>query len=517
MLVKPSSCLGCVLYGTGFGFSKIRGSGEEKVLLVGEALGEEEEKVGLPFIGKTGQLLERIIYRTLDPEKSRPLNMERDFWITNTVRCRPPQNNLVGEFYEKEAISRCRHFLSSSIKEHSPKAILAVGGTAFRAATGYEGIDRLRGYTFPSEWGIPVIGTYHPSYLIRGKIHLAKVVQFDILKAIQVARHGVPPRKYSYILHPTPSDAADFQKRYYESLRRDPNTTLAFDIETPWGTIGEKDEDVWDAQIEDDESYRILRISFSFEEHSAITMPWMEPYISVAKALLASSGPKTVWNGNFDVPRLVANDAPVEGEVIDSMHAWKCLEPALPMGLKFVATVLCPDVEAWKLVSTSEPEYYSAADSDILLRCYNKIKNRLTKDGKWKMFQTHFVECGKVLTKMSRRGVKVDKEARNSARLSLNLLSQELELKAQELVPDTLKKKKIFKLNWPTLEKKGFKRADLVLVDDQIENLPKGWMIGPEGFLLKIPKIPRAKRAKKKKQQSLFSESTSPTEKETST
>lgn len=515
MLVKPSNCLGCPIYGTGFGFSKIRGSGEERVLLVGEALGEDEEKVGLPFVGKTGQLLERIIYRTHDPEKSRPLSMDRDFWITNTIHCRPPQNKLVGEIYEQAALERCRQYLAREVKERAPAVILAVGGTAMRAATGLEGIDRLRGYVFKSEWGTPVIGTYHPSYLIRGKIHLARVCQFDILKAIQVARHGIPERLYKYTLRPTPEDAYRYLEDYRKALLGNPGVVLAFDIETPWGTVGEKDEDIWDAQIEDDESYRILRISFSFAEHTAITMPWMEPFISVARALLSSSGPKTVWNGNFDVPRLTANDAPVEGEIIDAMHAWKCLEPALPMGLKFVATVLCPDVEAWRLKSTSDPEYYSAADSDILLRCHNKIRAKLEKDGKWEMFQKHFVQLGQVLTLMSRRGVAVDRDARDQARLKLEKMIQVLESKAQGLVSDSLKKKKVFKLNWPTLEKKGYKREDLVLVDDQIPSLKKGWMVGPEGFLVKSPKEPSVKRARKKKDPSSSSGSTSQTEKVT--
>ena len=493
MLIKPASCKGCPIYGDGTGFSEIRGSGEEGVLIVGEALGEEETKAGKAFVGKTGQLLERIIYRTHDAEKSRPLDFDRDFWVTNILRCRPPGNKLIGEVYEDAAIARCRHFLETTIATLKPKAILAIGGTALKAITTYQGIDRLRGYTFPTLWG-PVVGTYHPSYLVRGKIHLARVVQNDILKAVTIARHGVPKRDVRYQLNPTPAEAWAYLESYLSNITR----TLAFDIETPWGTVGEKDEDIWDTQVEDNANYKILRISFSFEEHTAITMPWMEPYITVAKRLLGSPGPKTVWNGNFDIPRLEANDASVEGLVVDAMHAWKALEPALPMGLKFVATLLCHDIEAWKLKSTNEPEYYSAVDSDILLRCFQKIRQKLIQTNRWEMFHRHFVQLGQILTKISRRGVKVDVEARNSARNQLTLMLQKLHAEVQPLVPEPLRPRKLFRHPLETLEKLGYSRADLILVDDQVEELKKGWTLAPEGYLVRIPKPAKKPRAKKK-------------------
>lgn len=492
MIKKPPSCQGCPLYGNGSGFSEVRGQGEEKVLIVGEALGEEEEKVGHAFVGKTGQLLERIIYRTHDPEKQRPLEFARDFWITNILRCRPPGNKLVGEIFEDEAIRRCHHFLQETIAKLKPRAIIGIGGTALRALTSYSGIDSLRGYTFSTGFG-PVVSTYHPSYLVRGKIHLARVVQNDILKAVTIARHGIPPRDIRYRLHPTPAEAWDYLKSYRSDITR----TLAFDIETPWGTVGEKDEDVWDTQIEDNENYKILRISFSFEEHTAITMPWMEPYISVAKALLVLPGPKTVWNGNFDIPRLEANEAPVEGLVVDAMHAWKALEPALPMGLKFVATLLCHDVEAWRLKSTNEPEYYSAADSDILLRCFNKIKERLIAANRWAMFHRHFVQLSQILTKMTRRGVKVDILARDSARDQLQGLIGELQTQVQPLVPGDIVPKKVFLLPLETLLKKGYTQDQLVLVPDQVTELKKGWTLAPGGYLIRSPKPPKLPKVAK--------------------
>lgn len=492
MLSKPSSCRGCPLHGDGSGFSEIRGSGGEGVLIVGEALGEDEAKAGKAFVGKTGQLLERIIYRTHDAERARPLDFDRDFWITNIIRCRPPGNKLAGEAYEEEAIRRCNHFLVDTVAELKPRAIVAVGGTALRALTSYAGIDRLRGYTFSFQ-GIPVVGTFHPSYLVRGKIHLARVVQNDILKAVTIARHGVPARSIRYALHPTAAEAWEYLKAYEEDITR----TLAFDIETPWGTVGEKDDEIWDTQVEDNANYTILRISFSYAEHTAITVPWVEPFVSFARRLLATQGPKTVWNGNFDIPRLEANDAPVEGLVVDAMHAWKALEPALPMGLKFVATLLCHDVEAWRLKSTNEPEYYSAADSDILLRCFNKIRQRLIEGNRWEMFHKHFVQLGQILTKISRRGVKVDTEARNSARTKLEEMVANLNLQVQPLVPESLIPKKVFKLPLETLEKKGHHRDQLVLVDAVIPELKKGWTLSQEGYLVRCPKPPKSSRVVK--------------------
>lgn len=501
LLPKPPTCKGCPLFGDGFGFSRTRGEGKEKILIFGEALGEEEELAGIAFVGKTGSFLSRIISRTIDPETNLPLSIDRDFWVRNTVMCRPPNNDLAP--YEKEAVEKCRRYALEAIEELKPRVIVAVGGVALKALTGRpEGIDTLRGYVFRGPKGLPVIGTYHPSYLIRGKVHLSRVVKLDLLKAVQVARHGLPERVTRYTLNPSPFDLLRFVEDYETALAGTPDLPLAFDIETPYVKKAEKDEDPYNFSIEDDESFTILRISFSFKEGEAITFQWREPFISLAVRLLSSPGPKIAFNGlNFDVPRLEANNCPIEGDFIDVMHEWKCLESALPMSLRFVVSVLLPDAEPWKLEVREKPEFYSASDSDLLLRAHNKIRAKLEAEGRWNMFLRHFVRCGTVLKRMSRRGIRVDKERRQAARETIEAWLKERERAVQKVVPIDLCPRKTFMLPLETLEKKGYKREQLLLVDDRVEELKKGWRLSEEGYLERIPKEkkPRAARAVKEK------------------
>jgi len=206
-------CKGCPLEKLGSGFARTDGAGRSGVLVVAEALGEEEATRGTPLVGKAGRVWDRIVSRSFDPELKRYL--ERDDLIHgNTINCRPPNNVLVGAPYEKGAIDACRPYLLETLQRFKPKAILTLGNSPLRWFTGQWGIEKLRGYIFDTEWG-PVIPTYHPSYIQRGKWHLARVVEADLLKALKVARHGrdvfdVPKR---YLARPTVEEAYNFSRK----------------------------------------------------------------------------------------------------------------------------------------------------------------------------------------------------------------------------------------------------------------------------------------------------------------
>ena len=97
MIPKPLTCKPCPLYGNGYGFSSLDGSGKNGVLIIGDALGDSEQSEGLPFrpYAQAGSILQRTI---------NGLGLQRnDFAITNIVRCRPPYNILDGARYELDA------------------------------------------------------------------------------------------------------------------------------------------------------------------------------------------------------------------------------------------------------------------------------------------------------------------------------------------------------------------------------------------------------------------------------
>ena len=126
------------------------------VLIVGEGPGAEEDSQGLPFVGASGKLLDKML-------SSIGLSRDKNCYIANVVKCRPPNNREPAP----DERAACMPFLREQIRLLSPKAILCAGRTAAQALLGTtEGINRLRGGTREYE-GIPLIASFHPSALLR--------------------------------------------------------------------------------------------------------------------------------------------------------------------------------------------------------------------------------------------------------------------------------------------------------------------------------------------------------------
>jgi DNA polymerase len=156
------------------------GVGNEKspLVFVGEGPGADEDAQGIPFVGRAGQLLTQMIEGTAKKEGI-PL-MRDQVYICNVVKCRPPDNRTP----EPDEMEICGQFLYRQLSTIAPKAIVALGGTAARALTGRkEGVTKMRGHWF--KWrDIPVIVTYHPSYLLRAYNQAAKREAWEDLKKV---------------------------------------------------------------------------------------------------------------------------------------------------------------------------------------------------------------------------------------------------------------------------------------------------------------------------------------------
>ncbi len=137
------------------------GNEQSPLVFVGEGPGADEDEQGIPFVGRAGQLLTQMIEGTAKREGI-PLLREH-VYICNVVKCRPPGNRAP----EPDEMQICGQFLERQLLAIRPKAICALGGTAAKHLTGHkEGVTKQRGKWF--EWhGIPVMVTYHPSYLLR--------------------------------------------------------------------------------------------------------------------------------------------------------------------------------------------------------------------------------------------------------------------------------------------------------------------------------------------------------------
>ena len=156
------------------------GVGNEKspLVFVGEGPGADEDAQGIPFVGRAGQLLTAMIENTAAREGI-PLKRE-DVYICNVVKCRPPNNRTP----QPDEMEICGQFLFRQLMVIRPKAIVALGGTAARALLNTrEGVTRLRGKW--RRWnGIPVMVTYHPSYLLRPYNKNAKREAWEDLRTV---------------------------------------------------------------------------------------------------------------------------------------------------------------------------------------------------------------------------------------------------------------------------------------------------------------------------------------------
>ncbi len=154
---KCEKCYNCALGRTRNNIVFSDGNPEAKILLIGEAPGADEDATGIPFVGRAGKLLTNLI------EES-GLSRQNDFYICNTVKCRPPENRVPTD--EEKKI--CEQFLLSQIKIVNPKLIVLCGATSAKSFLGNKiKISRIRGQWFKLFDNIDTTVIFHPSYLLR--------------------------------------------------------------------------------------------------------------------------------------------------------------------------------------------------------------------------------------------------------------------------------------------------------------------------------------------------------------
>jgi uracil-DNA glycosylase family 4 len=154
---QVKTCSACPLHKTRKNTVLGKGDYNASLMIIGEAPGAEEDKQGLPFVGAAGQLLDKILAAS-------SLTME-DVYITNTVKCRPPQNRDP----LPEEMACCRPFLNTQISWLKPRLIVALGRIAAQSLLNTtRPLKYLRNQLFTyGEGKIPLIVSFHPAYLLR--------------------------------------------------------------------------------------------------------------------------------------------------------------------------------------------------------------------------------------------------------------------------------------------------------------------------------------------------------------
>ena len=154
------------------------GSPSADLMFVGEAPGQQEDLQGEPFVGRSGQLLDRLVFEEMGLTRDR-------FYIANTVKCRPPGNRDP----EAAEIAACRPWLETQVDLIDPKVVVTLGNFAAKLLLGTtEGITKLRGKAYPFRRGM-LVPTYHPAAVLRSP-GLNAQIRADLVRAKQFLAAG---------------------------------------------------------------------------------------------------------------------------------------------------------------------------------------------------------------------------------------------------------------------------------------------------------------------------------------
>lgn len=337
------------------------------ILLVGEAPGEHEDNIGLPFVGPAGRELDRMLKQSgIDPKSVRKTNVFMD---------RPPGNKIeafcvkradVPKDYTLPPLSQGNYVrvdklpelnrLRDEIEETAPKLTIALGNTACWALLRQTGIKKLRGSLFPCELSPAsgrVLPTYHPAAILRDW-SLRVISVADFIKGQRYVTSGFTPPSRELWLEPTLDEVREFFDRF---IYADPPSLLSFDIEA----IGEI----------------VTCIGFAPTPKRAITVPFyhtgrpdrnywaskedeMGAY-GLCKGVLESEIPKIGQNGLYDIQVLHGFGIRVRAYRHDLMLRHHALQPELPKGLGFLGSIYT-DEAPWKLMRPRRKEQFKLED-----------------------------------------------------------------------------------------------------------------------------------------------------------
>lgn len=244
------------------------------------------------------------------------------------------------------------------------------------------------------------------------------------------------PEKH-YLQDPTPAQFSAWATRWLSG----DVPPCSFDIETPYVKADEQEEKDLTV-VHDDQT--ILRISFSFSDHEAASIPFRPEYYETIRAILSHPCVKIVWNGRtFDIPRLLVNGMVTNGEIWDGMDLFHWVHSDLDKGLEFASGLLTLQLP-WKHINNSEPAKYSCLDSDVARICVTKMRGELS-DESWQSYHMAAIQCMEVLHEAGRRGNYIDIPVQQELQAELEVESDRIHGEIQKVVPEELKPSKAFK------------------------------------------------------------------------
>ncbi len=414
------------------------GSMSSGVMLLGEAPGAEEEREGKPFVGQSGNVLDRVLS---------DIGVDRStLFISNAVRCRPPKNREP----KVPEIKACRKHLEEEVERLKPRVIVPLGNSAFKAVAKGGSIGKYRGQQLVSTIGshsFMAIPTYHPAAILRDW-SLYNHLRNDIQKAIVVAsdpNFKVPSFEgCKYEVYHTP----ELVKKLLDWIRETYTDYITFDLETNGLDYRTKE---------------ILCISLSHMEKGGFVIPLIgkelrrlrsdesqRELLAILKEFFESGLPFVAQNGTFD--RLFLREAlgiKVDKFSICTMHLHHLVDEAKDHSLEFLISAYT-DMPAYKdmVLDSLPPKFrgkktldyskapenllweYAAADADATYRVARRLKEQAIKDNVWELNRDLMLPLGAVLDEMELDGVLVDVAKIDKLQVEADI---EVEKKTQEI------------------------------------------------------------------------------------
>lgn len=436
------------------------GNGSMGIMFMGEAPGERENYARLPFrpTAQAGSVLQRALNE---------LQLDREsLLISNVSYYQPPRNWLEGAPWEAAYTIDGRPRNIQLINKYQPKVIVALGKVAFHELTGMHevNIESGRGFIIKSraEYGsLPVVPTYHPSFIIRGAKRKSaetgaktekesgggwgffSVLKRDIALAVSLISNPIEPTNFNGPEFKRYATLDDWQ-RAIKLCKENPNYPISYDFETPMSVL-QTDETEFEKAMG-----AITQIQISLWPGHAIVSSWDWSLMRVFKELMELSNPKWDWNGRgFDRDILRNLGIKFNGEYHDLMRMFSHWQRDLPRGLQYVTSFVSPQDGPWKHHFEDDLRSYGLRDvhepqkiGAYLLGEMSKVCHPQGKSLGWG-YQRHVYEFHtRVLDPLQVRGVPVDNSRRERLGEALEKLENQVATEVDSKVPEHLKPSK---------------------------------------------------------------------------
>ncbi|MEM2125006.1 MAG: DNA polymerase [Candidatus Methanosuratincola sp.] len=410
----------------------VRGEGPKrpKLILVGEAPGEEEVREKRPFVGTDGKILNGIL-------ASAGVRRE-ECYVTNVVKIRPPNNKIkrLGEL--GLTVDDFIPALKAELEALEGGVCVPLGDVALNVICGKDGITKHRGSVYRSSFldgrELLCVPTYNPGF-VREFWQARGVVVEDIKKALRIGREGYVEPRFNTLIRPTFEDVDKFFKRLKNV------TMVSIDIETlPYGQIA------------------CLGLGANFPEgRASICIPFKYGYKNywerdeewfiwgMVRELMESEVTKLGQFISYDFTYLlpfVGEPAPPWYDINAAHHL---LDPELPHTLAFLTSIYTDvpyykndpkdEGESWKGVTSSDQLWeYNGKDVEVPLMIEPLLTKELKEAGLWDFFCGYQMPLVRVMWRISQRGILMDEKKKSEMLRKAFMRIEKLNAELEELV-----------------------------------------------------------------------------------